>query len=615
MDYLLPHFSSPTGSLRIIETTDLHMQLLDYDYFAGQHDESIGLVGLADQIIALKAERGITTLLCDNGDLIQGNPLADELAARPEAIHPMIAALNELGYDAMTLGNHEFDYGLDFLSRTLSQARFPVVSANLECRNIASLTVPYTILDRTIVCDDGQQRPIKIGLTGFGPPQIADRADQRLKDCIKVDDIVDSARKVTPLIRAAGADIVIALCHSGIGATHHSPRMENAALPLSQVEGIDVLLLGHTHETFPNRDVYGAQNTDYAKGSLHKKPAVMAEFCGKSLGVIDLRLRWTKDGWIVADHKSRLISDRMSGPDESPLQKKLRAFAAKPHAETIAKMRKPIAHTEVPITSYFATIQPDLSQQLLAHAMTDAAQIALLDSPFANLPLLAAKSSYCYGGRSGSGHYIDIPKGPVTQRDAAAIFPFSDRLCVVRRNGKQIRQWLERSAAHYGQLSPGEHDQPLINPRSAGYNCDTIFGLSYQIDLTQPARFDTDGRLRNPHSERIAQITYNGANMQDDDIFLVATNSFRAKGGGGFPSIPADDVVLTSRDRLRDILVSYLKNEQTISTAIDTTWRFSPIPQTSATFASAPKARQHLTSNISHLGAGTNGFDTYQISF
>ncbi|MEJ8561374.1 metallophosphoesterase [Yoonia sp. GPGPB17] len=161
----------PIGRLQVLETTDLHMQLLDYDYFADKPDPSIGLIGLADQIKALREDKGVTTLLFDNGDLLQGNPLADHIAAhaQPGETHPMIAALNTLQYDAMTLGNHEFDYGLKFLRDTLANAAFPIVSANISCLDGGTLANPFVIMEREILCDDAQRREIKIGITGFAP--------------------------------------------------------------------------------------------------------------------------------------------------------------------------------------------------------------------------------------------------------------------------------------------------------------------------------------------------------------------------------------------------------------------------------------------------------------
>lgn len=608
--------TAPTGHLRVMETTDLHMQLLNYDYFADQRDDSIGLVGLADHIDRLRKAPGVATLLFDNGDLIQGNPLADYLAATlpPHETHPMIAALNVLDYDAMTLGNHEFDYGLTFLRNVLRDSGFGIVSANITNTSVPALAKPFVILKRAINCDDGITRAIKIGVTGFCPPQVADWGDKRGNVGITVGDIIETAQETVPQMRAAGADLTIALCHSGIRAHDYLPRMENAAVPLAAVDGIDVILTGHTHEAFPDRRHPKSGNVDYANGTLHGKPTVMAGYCGKSLGVIDLRLRWHSGRWDIADHKVHLVPAK-APPKNSVWRDRLNALAAPYHATAIAQMQEPIAKTAIPIHSYFATILPDLSQQLLARATQEAIQLALHDTEHSHLPVLAAKSSFRFGGRSGLGHYIDIPKGEITLRDAAAIFPFADKLCAVRRTGADIKRWLERSAAHYNQIQRNQLGQPLINPKSIGYNCDTIFGLSYEIDLTQPAGFDTEGNETTHSAHRIKKLRYKGTPVQDSDVFVVATNSFRANGGGGFPHVPQKDILHTAQRPIRQILIDYLKHQGTITEPVVPTWAFAAIEGASGSFESAPKARVHMQAPITYIGAGQAGFDSYQIIF
>lgn len=608
--------NAPTGQLRLLQTTDLHMQLLDHDYFSNRTDPRIGLIGLADTISALSGDSNVTTLLCDNGDLLQGNPLADHIAQtlKPGVLHPMIAALNMLGYDAMTLGNHEFDYGLDFLELALKGAQFPVISANVSDVAGKLITSPFVILERRITCDDGETRVIKIGITGFAPPQGSDWDDDHAGGGFQISDIVAAATQVIPEMRNAGADVIIALCHTGIGTSEHTPHMENAAVPLAAIDGIDVVFTGHTHDAFPDPTISNTSDVDYANGTLHGKPAVMAEFCGKSLGVIDLTLCWDMDAWQITDHSARLVPAQPSEDAESPLRQNLRALVSAPHAATTAEIQRPIAQTDIPIISYFATIQPDLSQQLLARAIQDAAAKMLTDIDGPEHPVLAATSSYRFGGRSGLGHYIDVPKGQITLRDASAIFPFADRMCAVRRTGRQIRLWLERSAAHYNQLQPDLDAQPLIDPLSAGYNCDAIFGLTYQIDLTQPARFDTRGHNKTEGGMRIVELRYKGTLVADDDLFIVATNSFRARGGGRFPKIAPEDIVATSDPSLRAILIDYLSRLGAVCKPVQPQWHFKPIPQTSAIFESARDGRQHINGPISHIGPGKHGLETYRIT-
>ena len=586
------------------------MHLLGYDYFADRHDNRIGLAGLADLIEDLRSEHTGGTLLFDNGDFLQGNPLADTLAATlgTGETQPMIAAMNCLHYDGITLGNHEFDYGLPFLRRTLCKLRAPVVSANINCSEEPALASPFCILTRDIICDDGIRRAIKIGVTGFAPPQVAASSCSTLPKRISVEDIIGSANQVIPRIKAAGADLVVALCHSGIGAAQESPLMENAALPLASVEGLDVLLIGHSHEQFPDPDGPTSAIVDPIAGTLHAKPAVMAGFYGTSLGVIALDLGWTEQGWRMQSRSVRL--QKPTPRRKSAQRREIELLAANAHTATLAHIRTPIAQTVVPIQNYFATVQPDLTLQLLAQAMRDA-----LPENLRQTPVVAAVSPFQFGGRNGLGHFIDIPAGQVTLRDAAAIFPFAYTLWAVRRSGAQIRDWLERSAAHYNQINPHTHHQSLMNPRSAGYHCDALYGLTYDIDLSQPARFDVWGKQIIPSASRIRDSALDGKPVADDDVIIVAANSFRASGGGGFAAVPEADVLWRTREKLSDISITALQKRAQITNAVQPVWRFCPIAGAHAQFQSVPQAKEHIANAMRHIGAGDNGFETYSLVF
>jgi 2',3'-cyclic-nucleotide 2'-phosphodiesterase/3'-nucleotidase len=587
------------------------MHLLGYDYFADRADARLGLAGLADLIDDLRTQNEGATLLFDNGDFLQGNPLADTVAATlgVNEVHPMIAAMNIMRYDAITLGNHEFDYGLAFLRRTLRDANAAVVSANIHCTH-GALASDFSILTREIKCDDGIIRPIKIGITGFAPPQISGREQDNDLGQITVADIVESAKLIVPQIRAAGADLVIALCHSGIGEAQASPMMENAAVPLAAVDGLDVVLAGHTHEQFPDPQRPPTPKVDPVGSTLHGKPAVMAGFYGTSLGVIDLEVGWTPQGWRIQSHAVRILTPCPPQSEKSALQSGIEDCVAQAHAKTLHHMRNRVARTSVPIQNYFATIQPDLSMQLLADAMRNAVPMDQHGTR-----ILAAVSSFRFGGRNGLGHYIDIPAGELALRDAAAIFPFADTLCAVRRTGAQIKDWLERSASHYNQLAPDTSDQPLLNPRSAAYNCDAIYGLTYEIDLLQPARFDVYGKRVAPTASRIGNVRFGAQTIADDDSFVVATHSCRASGGGSFAQIPPRDIIWRSSEKLRDILIAALQNRELIDDTALPVWRFCPIAGARAQFQTAAQAKSHLPDAITHIGDGTDGFETYSLKF
>lgn len=605
--------TQPQARLRILETTDLHMQLLPYDYFADRDVMHTGLIHLADRIDTLRTQPGTTTLLFDNGDFLQGNPLADYLAAHPEIadVHPMIAAFNTLEYDAITLGNHEFNYGLSYLRKTLKHAAFPITCANLRYLQDPALAQPYVILDRTVTCSDGKTRPLRIGVIGFVTPQIVDWDCAALKGQIETDDIVTSARSIVPEIKAAGADIVVALCHSGIGATDHSPRMENAAVPLAAVPDIDVILTGHTHEIFPGGNSANSC-VDPVAGTLHGKPAIMAGFYGNSLGVIDIELDMQANAVRVAAASSYLAKGAQAPHEQGPLQRRLRGHVQLAHDATLAHIRKPIARTTINLHSYFSSFQADMLQQLLADAQVNAVRQALADSPYRDLPVLSATAPFRFGGRAGPGHFTEIPPGPIMLRDAAAIYPFANVLCAVRRTGAQLRDWLEWSAAHFNQLIPGHHDQPLIDPSVPAYNYDTIFGLDYTFDLTQPPRTGLE-TVSSAHG-RLHDLRFQGKPVADTDVFIVAANAYRTNGGGGFAGIASSDVMHRTALTTHQILINDLTSRATIDSVPAPPCRFVPLSDTSAVFRSSPLARNHLTQGMEHLGPDKDGFDLYRIS-
>src|SRR5688572_3471926 len=249
--------------LRIMETTDLHVAVFPYDYYADAPNDTLGLARTAAIIEAIRAEAG-NSILIDNGDVIQGNPMGDYIAYEKglaDEPHPVIAAMNTLGYEVGTLGNHEFNYGLEFLDTALKGANFPFVSANLVKADGSAYLAPYQIIDKVLKDGTGAEHTIKLGFIGFLPPQIMTWDATHLVGKVNTLDIVETARKYVPQMKAEGADLIIALSHSGIAADQ-TTGAENASLQLAGVDGIDVVLTGHQHLVFPNSkdfvDVPGA---------------------------------------------------------------------------------------------------------------------------------------------------------------------------------------------------------------------------------------------------------------------------------------------------------------------------------------------------------------------
>ncbi|MGO7161259.1 bifunctional 2',3'-cyclic-nucleotide 2'-phosphodiesterase/3'-nucleotidase, partial [Rhizobium johnstonii] len=307
--------SANQAHLRLMETTDIHVNVFPYDYYADKPNDTMGLSRTGTIIDAIRAE-AVNSLLIDNGDVLQGNPMGDYMAyqhgMKDGDVHPVIKAMNTLGYTVGTLGNHEFNYGLDFMFKVLAGANFPFVCANLTKGQLASdpkqddlFFKPYIIVEKQIKDGAGNESPVKIGFIGFVPPQIMLWDIKNLEGKAQTRDIVEAAKAWVPAMKEAGADIVIALSHSGIDGSAPSEKMENASLHLAAVDGIDAIFTGHQHLVFPGPKSWdGVSNADPVKGTLHGKPAVMAGFWGSHLGLIDLLLEKDGNSWKIVDFTS-----------------------------------------------------------------------------------------------------------------------------------------------------------------------------------------------------------------------------------------------------------------------------------------------------------------------
>ncbi|MCO4847643.1 MAG: bifunctional 2',3'-cyclic-nucleotide 2'-phosphodiesterase/3'-nucleotidase [Yoonia sp.] len=594
--------NEPQATIRILETTDLHMQLLGYDYFADHPTLGNGLIPLAAKIEAIRAENPTGTFLFDNGDFLQGNPLADYIAAHnlDDEPHPMIAAMSTLCYDAVCLGNHEFNYGLEFLSKALKSAPFDVVCANVTYADGSEFHPPYTIIRRDVLCSDGVSRPINLGVLGLVTPQFVSWDKTILDGKIVATDIVQTAQTMVARMKAQGADVIVALCHAGIGADHWSKGMENAAVPLAAIDGIDAVLTGHTHDLFPNNRDQASVNIDPSIGKLHGKPAVMAGFYGSHLGVVSLDITWSEGSLTIGASRVDLAR---ADPDAATtdLQDRMIKDVMPAHTKTLNYIRQPFAATEVPINSHFATVAPNLSLQILAQAQFDQATKLAKGSEWEDLPILSAAAPFRAGGRGGPGHYIDIKPGPLTLRDAAAIYPFSNRLYVIRRTGAQILAWLNQSARLFQTLKRGMANQELFRVGVAPYDFDVIFGLTYSIDIGR----DTD---------RVSDLCLNGKPVLADDSFVVATNSYRANGGGGFFAAPRQDILHVTANGTRDILIESLRNCGELREAPNSNWSFAPLPDTSALFVTAPHATAPSGQDkTSPTGRKVDGFAEFRL--
>ncbi|MEO9775671.1 bifunctional 2',3'-cyclic-nucleotide 2'-phosphodiesterase/3'-nucleotidase [Roseibium sp.] len=625
--------SDGTAHIRLMETTDLHVHVFPYDYYGDRPVDTAGLARTATLIRQIRDE-ATNSVLVDNGDFLQGNPMGDfvayERGLREGDVHPVIKGMNVLNFDAATLGNHEFNYGLDFMMKVLSGAKFPVVCANLvkgttlagNARQDSLFLKPYVILDRQVTDGAGNSHPLRIGFIGFVPPQIMSWDRRHLEGSANTRDIVDAAKAFVPEMREQGCDLVVALSHSGIDAGDATDGMENASLHLAAVEGIDAVFTGHQHLVFPGPAYEGLPGVDSQKGTLFGKPAAMGGFWGSHLGVIDLMVERDGNGWRVANFmtEARPIYEK-EGRTVTPLvdsQQDVLDAVREDHEATLAYVRRPVGKTSAPLHSYFALVADDPSVQIVSRAQIWYIEQMLKGTEWEGLPVLSAAAPFKAGGRGGPDYYTDVPVGDVAIRNVADLYLYPNTVRAVAIKGSTVKDWLERSAGIFLQVEPGKADQPLISPDFPSYNFDVIDGITYEIDLTQPSKFDPKGELVNPEASRIVNLAFNGAPLDPDQTFVVATNNYRAGGGGNFPGITDDVVVFVGPDTNRDVLVRYIVDQGTINPSADANWTFRPVTGATVLFETGPGGAEHAASvkgvRIEPAGDGADGFAQYRIT-
>jgi 2',3'-cyclic-nucleotide 2'-phosphodiesterase/3'-nucleotidase len=593
-----------TVTLALMETTDIHANVMSYNYYALAEDTSLGLERTSTLVQAARTENPNNVLL-DDGDVIQGTLLGDlQAVTKPVACSDTMAvhkAMNAMKYDGGGFGNHEFNYGLPLLSQitntdfgipgvtkpagTCGAPSFPLVLTNVT--GVASgkpIVQPYSLLARTFSATkpDGSKLDVKmnIGIMSFVPPQILEWDQKNLAGKVAVGGVQEAAKQYVPEMRSKGADLVVALSHGGLDTSAYSPKMENGSYHLTTT-GIDALLIGHSHLIFPKGKETGAAaldpsfaaipasaNVDAVNGFVNGVPTVMAQSWGRRLGIIKMTLAYTGGKWVVQPTKTTVESRGFKYTDGTTLVKADPAIAplvATEHAATIAYAKQPLGvTTDFEMSAYFALAGDVSAIQLVNQAQLDYVKKFIATSTdatiasYKNIPVISCSAPF-KAGRNGPTDFTDVAPGasaaaPVglQVRNPGDLYLYSNNnLQAVKIKGSDLKAWLETAARQFGQIDPAKTtEQDLVPSYGTIYNYDVFYAennaLTYQIDVTKPA------------GSRISGLTYLGKAVADGDDFIVATNDYRAGGGGAVPGIDGSKTIIKSPDANQTVVSNYL---------------------------------------------------------
>ena len=609
--------------VRILATTDLHTNLVNYDYYQDKPAENVGLAKTAVLIEEAKKENS-NTLLVDNGDTIQGTPLGTYKAivnpVKEGEQHPMYAALQKLGFEAGTLGNHEFNYGLDYLKRVIDTAGMPIVNANIvDPKTGAYVYDPYKIISKTFVDKNGRKTTVKIGVTGIVPPQILSWDKANLEGKIQVNDSVEAIQKIIPEMRKAGADITLVLSHSGIGDDKYEKGEENEGYQIASLPGVDAVVTGHSHAEFPSGNGTGFYEkyagVDGVNGKINGTPVTMAGKYGDHLGIIDLNLVYKNGKWTVANSKGsiRKIHTKSKDADE-----RIKEIAKTAHEGTIQYVRQQVGTTTAPITSYFALVKDDPSVQIVNNAQIWYAKKELAGTPEGNLPILSAAAPFKAGTRGDATAYTDIPAGPIAIKNVADLYLYDNVTAILKVTGAQLKEWLEMSAGQFNTIDPTKKEaQQLINPSYRTYNFDVIDGVTYEYDVTQPNKYDREGKLIHPDASRVRNLKYQGKDVAPDQEFIVVTNNYRAN--GKFPGVRDASLNRLLGLENRQVIINYILDVKNINPSADKNWHFTnSIKGLDVRFLTADKAKDLVGTDgdIQYLASSDQeGFGEYRLLY
>jgi 2',3'-cyclic-nucleotide 2'-phosphodiesterase/3'-nucleotidase len=516
--------------LVILSTTDMHGRIFPIDYYTNKYD-NVGIAKVATLIRQARKDDP-DLLLLDSGDTIQGTPLEYFHNKRHnEPPDPMMLAMNALGYDAMTVGNHEYNFGLKVLEKARSEAKFPWLSANTYNEGAkGALTTHYAPY---IVKEIGG---VRLGVLGLTTPGIPNWENAPNYAGLEFHETVSEAKKWVSVLREKEkVDLVVIAMHMGIEEELSTGKInpsqvpnENAAVAIArQVPGVDVILMGHTHRDVPSLVVNGVLLTQANRWASH-------------VGRVDVYLEKNEDNdhWRIVAKSARTIPVT----EKTAIDPEVAQLGESYDKETQAWLGHSIGESAEELTAREARFRDT--------PIIDLIQRVQMEASHADVSMAASFNPEAR-----------IPKGPVTVRDIAGLYEYENTLVTLELTGQQLKEALEHSARYFREYQPGKSVSELVDQHIPGYNFDVAEGVTYEIDLAKP------------FGQRIQNLKFKGQPVTPTQKLRVVTNNYRVNGGGNYTMYKGAPVVYRSSEEVRELIIDWVERHKTIPTQADNNWR------------------------------------------
>lgn len=534
-----------SAEITVMSTADLHAHALNWDYLANEPFSSgRGLARVSTLVDEVRAEREPdSTLLIDAGDTFQGTMLGHYYAtvdrADADTPHPMATAMNAVGFDAMTVGNHDFNYTVPFLRELERQLDAPILGANvLDADTGKPALEPY--LMKTVKLRG--HKPIQVGILGLTTPGSALWDRSNVSGLLEFTDGIQTAHEYVPEMRAQGADVVIVAMHSGMrpGSSYGDqlPYLENfGRVVAEQVPGIDVIMPAHSHSTIDEQFITNEITGDEV---LVTQPGSH----GRLLSVADIQLRKVRGQWEVVGKSSDVLDADVVYDDPEIVD-----LVRDQHDVVVDYMNSPIATNQQELTLANSMVEDVAAIDFMAMVQAQVTREALEGTEYEGIPVVSGRSPLT---RSP----VTVPPGEVTVREIASLYYYSNNTLVAAKlTGAELLEFMEWVASHYEQVAdagPHTRDSVIRSGVNAQWFLHAIYGLEYDIDLTEPV------------GNRIVNPMFEGQPLDPDAEFILAADNYVMGGGGDPPVVTEAEVVYDPLVSIQQLIIDWAAAEGVI---------------------------------------------------